>query len=419
MFTNLQKILSLILSVVLLLSVVPPAWAESSHAAREISGTKLVTDMVGLEDCTGLFDGDTSEVITLPDRTRLTLTSPDGIGSIYMKFDMEYGPCGITDKDTGRTLWFGKDRFLHDFWDLEAAFGTAPTSIDIRFARGDAQILEMYVFTSGETPDFVQKWSAPKEHRTDLILFATHGDDDQLFFAGLLPYYAGELDYEVLVVYLTGHLNKTTVRRHEMLDGLWAVGVDTYPVFGPFGDYYTNSAVASYRHHRSRGESKEALQSFVIEQVRKYKPQIAVGHDLNSGEYGHGQHMMYADLLCFAAENAADPAVFPDCAQRWGTWDIPKTYLHLWRENEIIMDWDQPLERFDGMTAYQVTKYIGFPQHVSQQENFWWYLKDEERSDEFVYISPREYGLYRSTVGLDEAKNDMFENIVPYGMQAS
>ena len=420
MLTKLRPTLCALLILVLLLSMIPPASAnEYSAEAREISATALVTDMTGLTDCDRLFDGNTAKSVILPDRTRLTLEHPEGIGSIYIQFNMEHGPCTITDNSTGRTYWFGRDSFLHDFWDLEATFGTAPTSIDLRFANGSAEILEMNVFTSGQTPDFVQKWTAPKEGATDLILFATHGDDDQLFFAGLLPYYAGELDYEVLVVYLTGHLNKTTVRRHEMLNGLWAVGVDTYPVFGPFGDYYTESIQDAYHMHAQRGQTKEELREFVIEQIRRYKPLVTVGHDLRGGEYGHGQHMMYADLLCFAVKNANDPALFPASEKRWGTWDVPKTYLHLWKENQILMDWDQPLSRFDGMTAYQVTKYLGFPQHESQYDGFWWYLNGKERSDEFSYLSPREYGLYRSTVGPDETGQDMFENLIPYAFRSS
>lgn len=414
----LQKTISLLLSLVLALSLIPPVSAnETSPEAQQIPSASLVTDMAGLTDCGRLFDGDTTNPVILPERTRLTLEYPEGIGSIYILFNMEYGPCTITDNSTGRTYWFGKDSFLHAFWDLEDAFGTAPTSIDLRLSNGSAEILEMYVFTSGQTPDFVQKWSAPKEGATDLILFSAHGDDEQLFFAGLLPYYAGELDYEVLVVYLTGHLNQTSVRRHEMLNGLWAVGVDTYPVFGPFGDYYTTDLYDAYHAHAQRGQTKQMLQEFVIEQIRRYKPLVTVGHDLRGGEYGHGQHMMYADLLCFAVENANDPAQFPVSAERWGTWDVPKTYLHLWKENQIFMDWDQPLSRFDGMTAYQVTKYLGFPQHESQYNGFWWYLNGNERSDEFSYLSPSRYGLYRSTVGLDEVKQDMFENLVPYALR--
>lgn len=85
--------------------------------------------------------------------------------------------------------------------------------ITLTFDNGPVTINEIVAYTPGQVPDTVQKREAPKEDGTDLILFSTHSDDEQLFFAGLLPYYAAELDYEVLVVYLTDHHNVDTTRR--------------------------------------------------------------------------------------------------------------------------------------------------------------------------------------------------------------
>ena len=75
------------------------------------------------------------------------------------------------------------------------------------------------------------------------------------------------------------------------------------------------------------------------------------------------------------------------------------------------MDWDQPLESFDGMTAYEVTKELGFPCHVSQVSGFLWYMAGADTAAEVAQYSPCEYGLYRSTVGPDVKKNDFFENV--------
>jgi hypothetical protein len=128
----------------------------------------------------------------------------------------------------------GEYSFLHDFLDLVAIFGTAPSSVTLRFETGKVRLNNLYAFTTGETPDFVQKWQPPADGNADMILFSTHGDDDQLFFAGLLPYYANAKDYTVQVMYLTNHRNENDARVREMLNGLWAVGCDTYPVFGQY-----------------------------------------------------------------------------------------------------------------------------------------------------------------------------------------
>jgi len=206
-------------------------------------------------------------------------------------------------------------------------------------------------------------------------------------------------------------------RSHEMLDGLWAVGVRHYPVFGPFGDYNSGSLAQALEIYRNKGIRQEDMLSFVVENIRRFRPKAAVGHDLQ-GEYGHGMHMLYADLLCKAVAVSHDPTQFPESAERYGCWDVPKTYLHLYPENEIWMDWDEPLESFGGMTAFQVTRDLGFPCHVSQQSYYRWYFQWIEAAADIPEYSPCAYGLYRSTVGPDVCKQDLFENLTTYAQDA-
>ena len=403
-------------AMLVFLCLLPVNAARAAEMAEDISAKSLITEHGGFRYADGLFDGDTIHPMTFGDGTFLTLEYEEGIGSLYLIFDVEYGPYTVTDNGTGQSHVCGEAGFLHEFIDLEAVFGAVPTSVTLRFENGSGKFNELYAFTAGQVPSFVQQWSAPAEGETDLILFSTHGDDEQLFFAGLLPYYAGELGYQVQVVYLTNHRNLTTERCHEMLNGLWAVGVTAYPVFGPYGDYLTSTCRKAYNVFHYMGIEKEELLGFVVEQLRRFKPLVAVGHDLN-GEYGHGMHMLYADLLCQAVEVAKDPEAYPELAEAYGTWDVPKTYLHLYPENEIVMDWDRPLSSFGGMTAFEVTKYKGFACHITQYSDFEWYLFSSSTAAGVPKYNPCQYGLYRSTVGADVQKNDFFENLTTYGEQ--
>lgn len=388
----------------------------AEEEAENISSPELVAAQEGFENIGRLFDGNTTRGLTVPDQSWLTVSHPLGIGSVYLIFDTEYGPYTVTNEDTRESHTFGENGFLHEFLDFKAVFGTIPHAVTIAFSDGDVQLNELYLFSPGEVPDFVQKWQPPKEGKTDLILFSTHGDDEQLFFAGLLPYYAGELDYEVLVAYLTNHRNCGTLRCHEMLNGLWAVGVTTYPVFGRFGDFYSRSKENAYEAHRKAGESDEALLGFVVKQLRRFHPQVVVGHDVN-GEYGHGQHKMYADLLCRGLEAAEDPGQYPELAAQYGTWQVSKAYLHLWPENQITMDWDEPLDRFDGLTAFQVSQKLGFPCHRSQYGGFTWYIAGYDKAADIPKYNPCVFGLYRSAVGPDSGAPDFFENLTSYAQQ--
>lgn len=385
--------------------------------AENISGKELVTGSSGIRELFRLYDGRTRESVQVQEGGSLTLAHEGGIGSLYLIFGRTYGEYTVMDETTGNRRTFGTGGYLHEFLDLEQAFGYAPSRVTVSFCNGDASLAEVYAFGTGAVPDWVQKWAPPAEAEADLVLFSTHGDDEQLFFAGMLPYYGAELGYNVQVVYMTDHGNSTPYRCHEMLDGLWAVGLRHYPVFGPFGDYNTRDREETYRKFSSKGTSREDILAFVVENIRRFRPKVAVGHDLD-GEYGHGMHMVYAELLCEAVEIAADSAACPESAMVYGTWDVPKTYLHLYPENRITMDWDVPLESFDGMTAFEVTKKLGFPCHVSQQSYYSWYFAGMDTAARITQYSPREFGLYRSTVGPDAAGNDLFEHVTTHAQDA-
>ena len=381
--------------------------------AEDISGRALLEKYHAFQPVGYLFDGSTYYSTQARQDGWVTLKAEQGMGSLYFIFGEDCPSLLLRNEDTGETREIQDNSFLHLFVDLEELFGGAVQRLTITFPEKQTLISELSVYTAGQVPDSVQRWQEPKEHETDLVLFSAHGDDEQLFFAGLLPYYGAERGYQVQVVYLTDHRNQGARRRHEMLDGLWAVGIKTYPVFGSFGDYYTMSLSEAYSRYEKKGVTREELLGFVVEQLRRFRPKVAVGHDL-SGEYGHGMHRLYADLLCQAVQISQDRQAYPELAERYGVWDVPKTYLHLYGENVIWMDWDQPLEAFDGMTAYQVTKQLGFASHPSQKGYYGWFFEDLDRAADIPEYSPCWYGLYRSTVGEDVQGNDFFENLTSY-----
>ena len=255
-------------------------------------------------------------------------------------------------------------------------------------------------------------WEEPKDGETDLMIFSAHCDDEQLFFAGIMPHYAGQRNYQIQLVYLTSHLKfDGYTRMHEALDGLWTAGVRNYPIWGEYYDYPVYNLGDAYRYFNAYGWPEEEMLGFVVEQLRRFKPTVAVGHDLN-GEYGHGQHMVWADLLAKASEISGDESQYPESVETYGAWDVPKTYLHLYKENPIVMDWDQPLDAFDGRTAWEVSMeaYRCHESQIETLEDADWYFADNSTAASIVYYSPREFGLYRTTVGQDTQKNDFFEN---------
>lgn len=389
--------------------------AEDLTADTDISGT-------GYGSFGFLKDGDLKEYQESDGNTTLTLKNEKGIGGVYLMFDLEYGEYTVVNNDTGTTAAAGKDGILHEFVDMKKLFGSAPKSVTLRFESGKVRLSEIRCFTPGDTPDSVQRWDAPWRE-ADLVLFAAHGDDDQLYFAGLLPKYTARKDCAVQVVYLTDHRNTTNVRTHEMLNGLWSVGVRAYPVFGRFADFRIDSLQETYNRYAQLGTSKEELQSFVVEQIRRFKPKVVVTHDFN-GEYGHGMHRLYADLVTRALDLTGDAGTFPESAEKYGTWEVLKTYVHLYPENPVVIDYDTPMEELGGLTPFEVTQKYGFPCHESQQwGGFVKWLNGSRdkitihKASGIATYSPCRFGLYRSTVGADAAKDDFLENVETYAQQ--
>ncbi len=417
-----KKLFSLLLAALLLLRLIPPVSAATPLDAATKITEGVTLSGTGYSSFGFLTDGNTASYVTSNGNTELTVESKTPFASLYLLFDLEYGTYTVTDNNTNQVLTAGEHSFLHDYVELE----NTTTSVTLRFENGKVRLSELQIFTEGSTPEDVQNWNAPLDSKADIVLFASHGDDDQLFFAGLLPHYAAQPDCGVQVVYMTDHRNLTHARTHEMLNGLWSVGITAYPVFGSFADFRIDDLQGTYDHYKNIGTSQEDLQSFVVENIRRFKPQVAITHALN-GEYGHGMHMAYADLLIKALELTNDPEKFPESAAQYGLWDIPKTYLHLYEENPIVLDYDQPLPGFDGLTAFQVTQKLGYPCHESQQ--YTWFTRwinwvgmaeggtPVTSATQIEKYSPCQFGLYRSTVGEDVNKNDFLENIVTYAEQ--
>ena len=391
------------------------ARAEEPVMATKLTGKDFFHASTGFPGVECLYDGIGHWGLVTSKTATLTFQAEEGIASLYIRFGRYYGTFQLIDADTGDTHdWTQK--YPNEYIDVKTLFGYTPTTLTISFQNGAATLYEIEGYTEGILPDHVQVWEEPMEGEVDLILFSTHCDDEQLFFAGVLPYYAGERNFKVQVVYLTSHLKSNgTTRMQEALDGLWTAGVRNYPIWGEYYDYPVDNLGDAYRYFNAYGWPEEEMLGFVVEQLRKFKPTVAVGHDLN-GEYGHGQHMVWADLLAKAVEVSGDESQYPDSAEAYGAWDVPKTYLHLYKENPIVMDWDQPLDAFDGMTAWQVSMeaYRCHRSQIETLEEADWYFADNETAASIVLYSPREYGLYRTTVGLDVAKDDFFENTTTY-----
>ena len=391
-----KKIITTILASLALCAVFTlSADITSAADAVELTPEYATSNGASVYDMTG---GSYDTMSTFNSGDTITISSSTPIAHLYIAWNNKtVSPWTLTLED-GSAQECGTNGYLHEYVKLDKP----STKAVINIKADGMKICKLYAFGEGDVPSWVQQWNPPCDE-ADILLVSTHADDEQLFFGGIIPYYAGELGLKVQVAYYTNYWNGANIREHEKLDGLWTVGVRNISVNGDFDDIYATSLEAAKEVY-----SYNDTVAFMTELIRRFKPLVLVGQDLN-GEYGHGGHMITSAAICDAVNVSADAASYPESADKYGTYDVPKTYLHLYPENQINLDCRRALSRFGGKTVLEVAA-DGYLQHASQQW-CWFYV-----SDDYQY-SCAKFGLYRSTVGADTG-NDILENVVTYEEQA-
>ena len=385
-----RKIYSLLLVLILILTslfLVPQvsAHAEEIHKfAVKCNERKNITHTV--------TDHNRSKYIKINEDDILHVTSPQPFAYIYLEWHGRPSPWQMTAERQDVKI---ENEYVHQLIRLSEPVAECSIRPD-----GDCALARMCLFSEGDLPDWVQDWQPPLE-KADLLLVPTHADDDILYMGGVLAVYVGQRGYKAQVAYMTNHWHETP-RPHELLDALWYLGVTNYPIIGPFMDSYAAKPGLWYAENFY---GREAVLEWQVEQLRRFRPDVVIGHDLN-GEYGHGAHCLNAVTLCEALELSNDPEGCPGSGEQYGLWDVPKMYLHDFPANRIILDLDEPIDRYGGETGYEavISAYL---LHKSQQYAPFWPVMDAS------YEDCRLFGLYRSTVGRDTGINDMFENIRP------
>ena len=329
-----------------------------------------------------LLDKNHSTKSMLDTEHSFTIHCEEAIASLYLVWDRHPGGWKLLTEHSETLL--GNDAFIHEFITLD----TPVTELTIQL-NSDAVLCDIYPLGPGATPDWAQHWQPPLQ-KADFLLLPTHADDEHLFFGGIMSKYI-DSGHSVQVAYMVNH-NTEPYRPHELLNGLWAVGIKNYPVIPSFPDVFSDSLA-----HAKTIYPEQEIISYQVDLIRRFRPQVIVGHDLN-GEYGHGAHMLNAHSLLTSVELA-------DEYHR-----TPKLYLHLYGQNEVFLDYDIPLKRFDGKTAFEMAV-LGFSKHLSQQTYF-----QMEKAGPY---DCRKFGLARTTVGPDQHKDDLFENLLSYAEQDS
>lgn len=329
----------------------------------------------------------------------IAITAPEGkpIAGLYVCFGNMPESWEIQTSDDGKD-WFtavpGDTRFLHAYVALPQPAQHVRLAVTSE-KKTALRINDLFVLSEGDLPDWVQVWQ-PTEEKADILFLSTHPDDELIFFGGAIPTYAVEQQRKVVVAYFT---RSNTTRSSELLNGLWHMGVRTYPVIGNFKDSYAKNLKAAYKTAGGKGKVNE----WIVGLYRQYKPEVVVTQDTN-GEYGHKQHMMIADAAQNCIALAANEDEFTASTIAYGTWQVKKLYLHLYPENQITFDWTVPLKSMNGATGIELAE-EAYTLHKTQASSGMSVTETGTKYDNRVF------GLAFTTVGEDIRKDDFLENI--------
>ena len=374
---------------------------QTAQSTSTDSGKKAEALSITVSNSSGnltdLTDDMYSTYVSVNATDPVTIKADQNIYGIYIEW---YKVPGEWDLENGsESIKCGTNGFLHEFVKLDGSSNSCTMNL-----RSNEAICNISAYSEGQLPDDVQVWE-PVCEKADLLVYSTHADDEILFLGGALATYAGEQGLSAEVVYMTNYWNAAIIREHEKLDGLWVVGVRNYPVVGPFEDLYATSLEGAKTVY-----NYDEVVGWTTEMARRFKPQVVITQDFN-GEYGHGGHILLANAVAEAVDNANDASFHPESADKYGTWDVPKAYFHLYETNLITLDLRQPLSKFGGQTAVEVAS-SAYKRHESQQW-CWFYVSDDPNDPKAGQINCSLFGLYRSTVGEDTG-NDMLEHITTY-----
>ena len=382
--------------LLLLLALCLPALAED---APEITGQCTLTVSQDKKSVAAMTDGDYYTYWTGTKNHYVEITAPAGgkLYGIYVCWG-HITPWVAQAQDASgqwQTVYTTEDAFYHQYIPLPegyAAIRLVNTSKD----GYEMKVSELHVLGQGDAPAWVQQWNN-FEGKADLVLLITDPGDEYLFFGGLLPTYIAQ-GKEIM---LCECVNTIAAYKSQLLDGAWQLGLRNYPYMAYFKPRMSTSLQGQYDNW-----SEVQFVRHVSRIVRMYKPDVLVTHSKN-GEGIDGGHKVCADASIRSLTTAMDELYDVGYGYaNWGNWKVKKLYLHLYGDDETVLDYNQPLDFYGGKTADEMAQ-----QAYALQD----YQRKSLKGSKLVWgqgvCDGSAYGLVYSEVGEDTGAGDLFEHL--------
>lgn len=384
---NLQRLLAAVIALVILACAVPAYAVQADTVTKQCSfevssgGTKYLTD--GDTDTVWSPSGtDAKLLINLPGNGAgfvVVKWETEPTGYIFSQYDGQQGPIGAVNQ----TDAYGG---LTQVFELDPAARYAVLTL----TRKGQGVAEVIVYSAGDLPADMPRWTAPYV-KTDIMLVCAYPGDEFVTFGGLLPYYSAMGGNRVQPVYMTG---TDRDRLEENQSALWSIGMTAHPVYLRL----PASDVDDVEECLSRWGGREELVGTMVATIRRCKPEVIVSHDIDSKD---PRRRLTAMLMSYAIDAAADPAMYPESADEYGVWQVKKLYL-LGGEG-IDFDWSTPVQELGGISPIDASA-VAFSHYTSLRGKY----AVAEYGDGF---DTSVYNLAFSMLGEDARHDGFFENV--------
>ena len=318
------------------------------------------------------------------------------IDGILIKFYQENNNYTVLSYSKDRKLinYFNNSEYpmLHKYFKLSEE--TSDIKIIIRGNKKQKGICLLRIYEKNKVGFSVEQWKPPE--KSDLMVVSSHRDDELLYFGGTIPYYSFIKKKKICTVFMSGN---DIIRLREALSSQWSMGIKNYPIFMGFegGNHLNINRTLNI------WGGEEFVIGKMVEKIRQYKPGVIVTHDLK-GEYGHPSHRTTTLVVRKAILFAANPNKFKYSYNIYGTHEAKKLYIHLYKRNQVIMNWHKRSYLINYKTPFELAC-IGYDKYYSQHKRFGMTFKKVKKYPNYLY------GLIYTKVGKDIEKNDFFENI--------
>lgn len=320
-----------------------------------------------------LSDGLVTSRVHLKANSAFTITPEGEISTLVLDWYTVPGSYTVSQLNAGGTAISEEtitDGFLRRVISIDPSCASVTVS---NLPEGD--IGDVAAYSSVSPTSTTTQALLPAPTSVDLLILAVGPGDESKQFGALVPTYAKERGIKTAILYLSNYGKRARV--DEALSGLASEGYLEYPIFGGYScSNYDSYAMAAEEFNKTN------VIKYLKAEIAALKPKVVVAH---SAEDPVGSHQFANECVIRAVRES-------ESVQKFYTFGAAADVV------PTIVDMNTPLNAYTGKTAAEVAQ-AAYNLHVSQ------------RVFGLSIDTTSAYTLAYTTVGEDEAKNDLFEHI--------